>query len=194
MGSGQRRPTGSSAGRKAGIVIGLVALGLVAAFALAQARPGTAGVSSGQGAVSSSDAARAPDLTVSLLGGGTFELSRERGHPVLVLFTASWCASCIPEVNKMAQLNDEYVARGLRQVVVSVDPGDTADDFALLRDRTRGQRLMWALDDSQRATRAYRITATDTKVLIDPAGRIAFTSIGPTDLGVLRAEVERALR
>lgn len=48
--------------------------------------------------------------------------------------------------------------------------------------------------DSQRATYAYRVTATDTKVLIDHAGRIAFTSIGPTDLGVLLREVERALR
>lgn len=139
------------------------------------------------------DARTAPDLTVSLLGGGTFDLSRERGHPVLILFTASWCEPCIPEVNKMAQLEDEFAARGLRQVVVSIDPGDTPAGFDGLRQVTKGQKLLWGLDVQQRGMRAYRIQATDTKVLVDAQGRIAFTSVGPTEYQRLRAEVARAL-
>lgn len=94
----------------------------------------------------------------------------------------------------MAQLHEEFGGRGLRQLVLSIDAGDDAESFGLLRERTRGQRLSWALDPQQRAMRAYRITVTDTKVLIDPAGRVAFTSVGPTDLGVLRREVEKAFR
>lgn len=139
------------------------------------------------------NARTAPDLTVSLLEGGTFELSRERGHPVLILFTASWCQPCIPEVNKMAQLSDEFAARGLRQIVVSIDSGDTAADFDGLRRRTKGQKLLWGLDIQQRALGAYQIQATDTKVLVDAQGRIAFTSVGPTDYQRLRTEVARAL-
>ncbi len=135
----------------------------------------------------------APDFSARLLDGGSFTLSQERGRPVLILFTASWCAPCIPEVNKMAQLHDEFGGRGLRQLVLSIDTGDTPGDFDGLRRRTRGQALQWGLDIDQRALRAYQIRATDTKVLVDAQGRIAFTSVGPTDYETLRREVARAL-
>ncbi len=41
--------------------------------------------------------------------------------------------------------------------------------------------------------RAYQVRATETKVLVDGRGLIAFTSVGPTDYQTLRAEVARAL-
>src|SRR5712692_2375872 len=75
----------------------------------------------------------APDFTARLLEGGTFNLPEQHGKPVLVLFTASWCGPCIPEVNKMAQIQTEFASRGLRQLVLSVDTTDTAAGFAGLR-------------------------------------------------------------
>ncbi len=113
---------------------------------------------------------------------------------MLILFTASWCTPCIPEVNKMAQLQEEFGGRGLRQLVLSIDPGDTPSDFDGLRRRTLGGRLIWGLDSDQRALRAYQIRATDTKVLVDPAGRIAFTSVGWTEYETLRREIAKVLR
>ena len=139
------------------------------------------------------DSKFAPDFTARLLDGGSFTLSQERGRPVLILFTASWCASCIPEVNKLAQLHEDFGSRGLRLLVLSIDPGDSPSDFDGLRRRTRGGRLIWGLDSDQRALRAYEIRATDTKVLNDPLGRIAFTSIGSTEYETLRREVARVL-
>lgn len=135
----------------------------------------------------------APEFTARLLEGGSFTLSEQRGRPVLVIFTASWCSTCIPEVNKMAQLQEEFGARGLRQLALSVDPGDTPADFAGLRQRTRGQNLLWALDPGQKATLAYRIQATDTKVLIDERGSIVFRSVGPTPADTLRRQVSALL-
>ncbi len=70
----------------------------------------------------------------------------------------------------------------------------TASPSACCVTARAAQRLLGALDPDQRTTRAYRITATDTKILIDSAGRLAFSSIGPTDLGVLRSEIEKAFR
>lgn len=139
------------------------------------------------------DSKAAPDFTARLLDGGTFTLSQERGRPVLILFTASWCAPCIPEVNKMAQLQEEFGGRGLRQLVLSIDAGDAVSDFDGLRQRTRGGRLIWGLDNDQRALRAYQIRATDTKVLVDPLGRIVFTNIGPTEYETLRREIAKVL-
>jgi len=139
------------------------------------------------------DAAPAPDFTARLLEGGSFSLAEQRGRPVLILFTASWCSSCIPEINKLAQLHEEFGPRGLRQLVLSVDPGDTEADFAGLRQRTRGANLLWALDPGQRATLAYQVKATDTKVLIDPQGREVFRAVGPTPLELLRQRLAALL-
>jgi peroxiredoxin len=131
----------------------------------------------------------AADFTASLLGGGAFTLSEQRGHPVLVLFTASWCGDCIPEINKMAQLQQELGGRGLRQLVLSVDPSDTQAQFADFRQRTHGGNLQWALDPGQLATRAYRVRATDTKVLIGPQEQVAWRTMGPTGLEALRQRI-----
>jgi thiol-disulfide isomerase/thioredoxin len=113
---------------------------------------------------------------------------------VLILFTASWCFTCIPEVNKMAQLQDEFGSRGLRQLVLSVDPSDSEAEFDLLRQRTRGSNLVWALDTNQRATLAYRIRATDTKVLINADGQEVFRSVGATALETLRQQAAATVR
>lgn len=191
------RPEASGAARVAG-PLAVLAVGLAAGVVLFGDGRAPAGGPLQLGGPAAESARpgsgpQAPDFTVKLLEGGTFSLSQQAGRPVLILFTASWCAPCIPEVNNMASLHEEFDGRGLRQVVISVDPQDTADDLAVLRDRTRGQKLMWALDERQRALRAYGITATDTKVLVDAQGRIVFRSIGPTDLAVLRREVAKLL-
>lgn len=133
----------------------------------------------------------APDFVARLIDGGSFSLSARRGTPVLILFTASWCAPCIPEVNKMAQLHEVYGARGLEQLVLSIDPQDTDAEFDGLRRKTRGGNLLWGLDVNQRALRGYQIRAVDTKVLVDRDGRIAFISIGPTAYETLEQAVAR---
>ncbi|GEM_PF-6149457 len=89
----------------------------------------------------------------------------------------------------MAQLQQEFGARGLRQLVLSVDPSDTETQFAGLRQQTNGANLMWALDPGQKATLAYRVLATDTKVLVDPRGQIAFRTMGSTSLETLRQHI-----
>ena len=166
----------------------VIGLGGLAAFAAWQwLRPGA------PAAPAAESRAPAPDFTAGLLGGGGFTLSQQRGSPVLILFTASWCSPCIPEVNKMAQLQNDFGGRGLRQLVLSVDPSDTEAEFAGLRQRTTGANLLWALDQGQKATLAYRIQATDTKVLVDARGREAFRSVGPTPLETLRQHLSALL-
>jgi len=164
-----------------------------AAFVLSRAS-NTTNAPAPAASAAAGDVKIAPDFTARLIDGGSFALSQERGHPVLILFTASWCVTCIPEVNKMAQLQDEFGGRGLSQIVLSIDPGDRPSDFDGLRRRTLGSRLIWGLDNEQRALRAYNIVATDTKVLVDSEGRISFTSVGATDYATLRREVAKLLR
>ncbi len=179
--------------RVAALGVAVLALVAVVAFGLSRATERTT-ASLPSPSVETASRKAAPDFSARLLDGGSFTLSQERGRPVLVLFTASWCTTCIPEVNKMAQLQEEFGGRGLRQLVLSIDPGDTPADFDGLRRRTLGGRLIWGLDSDQRALRAYQIRATDTKVLVDPAGWIAFTSVGWTEYETLRREIANVLR
>lgn len=135
----------------------------------------------------------APDITVATLEGERFSLAERRGKPVVVLFSASWCGTCIPEVQKMAKLEQEYADRGLDLLFLSVDPLDTPDDWARFRRIAEGPQRYWALDAGQRATLAYEVRATDTKVFIDRTGRLVSRYAGPIPYGVYQAEVERLL-
>ena len=135
----------------------------------------------------------APDITVTTLEGERFSLAERRGKPVVVLFSASWCGTCVPEVQKMAKLEQEYADRWPELLFLSVDPLDKPEDWARFRRIAEGPQRYWALDAGQRATLAYEIRATDTKVFIDRTGRIVSRYAGPIPYGVYQAEVERLL-
>ncbi len=173
-------------------VLLVIVAGVVLAGALHQltvASPGSASA----GSDSLASAGVAPDFTARLLGGGEFTLSQHRGKPVLVLFAASWCFDCIPEVDKLARLHEQFGPPGLEPLVLSVDPGDAEADFGALRLHTTGQNLLWGPDPAQKTTLAYKVRATDTKVLIDGRGQIAFRSVGATPFETLRDRVAALL-
>ena len=132
---------------------------------------------------------RAPDIRVTTLEGEPFSLAERQGKPVVVLFSASWCGTCIPEVQKMAKLQQEY--GGLDLLFLSVDPFDTPEDWARFRRIAEGPPSYWALDAGQRATLAYEVRATDTKVFIDRNGRVVSRYAGPMPYGVYQSEIER---
>src|SRR5262245_47096661 len=62
---------------------------------------------------SAANAPAAPDFTAATTNGGKFTLSAQRGKPVLLLFTAGWCTTCIPEIQKLAKLHAEEARNGL---------------------------------------------------------------------------------
>lgn len=71
-----------------------------------------------------------PDFTLPLTTGQTFRLSAERGHVVVVYAMATWCGTCVPGSQTMAQIYPRYHARGVDVLMVSVDPQDTPQTIA----------------------------------------------------------------
>jgi cytochrome oxidase Cu insertion factor (SCO1/SenC/PrrC family) len=175
-----------------GLAIALIALALTWQFARQPTSP-TSGVQARVPEAQALAEDQAPDIRVTTMEGEPFSLADRQGRAVVVLFSASWCGSCIPEVQKMAKLQQEYGDRGLDLLFLSVDPLDTPEDWARFRRIAEGPKDYWSLDPGQRATLAYQIRATDTKVFIDRTGRIVARYVGPTPYGAFQTEVERLL-
>ncbi|UWQ17904.1 peroxiredoxin-like family protein [Jannaschia sp. M317] len=73
-----------------------------------------------------------PDLTVSLVGGGSFTLSQEqnaRGTLVCV-YRGLHCPLCATYLKELERLTPDYAERGIGTVALSTDPQDRAEAMA----------------------------------------------------------------
>jgi thiol-disulfide isomerase/thioredoxin len=121
----------------------------------------------------------APRVVVHDLDGKPVDLGRYIGQkPVLLEFWATWCESCQELLPRMRAAQKQYGSRvefiginvavnespaGVRRYMASYDPG-----FRPL------------YDDEGTSTRAYQVPATSYVLIIDRAGKIAYTGIGGT--------------
>lgn len=124
----------------------------------------------------------APDFTVRTMGGGKFALADHAGQPTLIMFSASWCASCIYEAQNLAQVYTRYKDRGLNIIVLDVQEGDTDADLKVFRKSAGNPDYIWAFDDAYAVTQAYNVQSLDTTVLIDQSGKVVYLDQYPTPL------------
>lgn len=68
-----------------------------------------------------------PDLKFKDLAGHTEKFSSLRGSITVISFWATWCAPCREELPRLSALSQQYAAKGVRFVAISVDePKDHA--------------------------------------------------------------------
>ena len=133
--------------------------------------------------------ARAPEIDLPTLDGGRVQLSKLRGHPVVVSFWGTWCPPCRSEFPELVRLHTAYAPSGL--VVLGVNGRDQerstkavqrfVDEFAVT--------FPVALDQRGRARQAFRLFGLPTTVFIDTAGVIQQIHTGP----ITRDELVRDL-
>ena len=70
----------------------------------------------------------APDFLLSQLDGDTLRLSDLQGHPVIVNFWATWCATCRAETPSLIDLYEKHQVDGL--VLLGVDLRESQDAVA----------------------------------------------------------------
>lgn len=128
------------------------------------------------GRVSMPRGSEAPDVTLPLLDGGELHLAAERGHPVVLVFWASWCGPCMAELPGVERVARELARPPHRARLFAVNTeGDR--DGALEGKMRVGLTLPIALDDG-RASQLYRVTTIPHTVILDDKGRIAMVLRG----------------
>jgi peroxiredoxin len=144
---------------------------------------------------------RAPEFTIPLDDGSTYQLADLDGNPikladlrgkvVWINFWASWCPPCQQETPILRDLAERYRDRGLEVVGVSVQE-TSADDVAEYADRYDLDYTI-GFDGSGHVFREYKIYALPTQFFVDTNGVIAQVVNGPVDEAGAVALIESLL-
>ncbi|MGH9863176.1 MAG: cytochrome c biogenesis protein CcdA [Candidatus Acidiferrales bacterium] len=134
----------------------------------------------------------APDVVLERADGSTFHLSELRGKVVVLNFWATWCLPCrleIPHFNKTYQ---KYRQRGVEFIGISLDEGGWPDIEKFLKEMPIEYTV--ALDKNKAASEAFGpLFGLPVTIYLDRQGRIAYQSIGITDVDILRESIEDLL-
>lgn len=119
----------------------------------------------------------APVVTVHDLDGQPVDLAQWIGRrPVLLEFWATWCTSCAALEPAVRAAHAAYGA-DVEFVGINITVGDPSDSVRAWVARNQPPwRTLY--DDEGESQRAYDVAATSTVVIIDRAGRVAYTGVG----------------
>ncbi len=131
---------------------------------------------------------QAPQFTAATTTGSSFALPA--GKPAVVFFMAGWCASCYPEAQALARIQEQYGDK-LAILAVSPDPSDSLPAIREFAERA-GARYGFAHDATGTLAQALGVRALDTTVVVDAAGRVVYRDGYPTDERTLRSALSKA--
>jgi peroxiredoxin len=131
---------------------------------------------------SSTQSSRAPEFTLPLLSGKTFQLTGERGHPVVLYFMATTCATCVQGSQQLAQGMQAANGAGATALAIDVNSGDRPTDlhaFVQSVGQPAASTLQWGIDGNDAIATAYGIQTLETMVVINAQGQIVARTASP---------------
>ena len=116
-------------------------------------------------------------LTLSDVEGGEVDLGQHFGHgPVLIEFWATWCENCEALHPRMLEAHERYGDR-VTFIAIAVAVGQSERRIrGHLEKHPVPYLTLW--DGRGEAVRAFETPATSYIVILDAAGRVAYTGIG----------------
>lgn len=136
---------------------------------------------------------QAPEVTFTLIDGKKLSLGSLRGKPVLVLFWATTCKTCIAKTPEMNFLYQQLKTEGLEMVAVAMpyDPPTRVVEVA----KKMNMPYPVALDLNAEAVRAFgNVKVTPSTFLISPNGKIAWRKRGKLDSSALTIHIRELIR
>lgn len=134
----------------------------------------------------------APELTLEMRSGEQRALSDFQNGPVMVVFWATSCTTCVAEMPDIAALHETFSTAGLTilGVAMSYDPIDRVN--ALVEQRGLPYPIVFDRD-GEIARGFNNVRVTPTTVLIDADGGIVWQRIGLLDFNRVEREIRRLL-
>lgn len=134
----------------------------------------------------------APTIAFKIVDGRTLTLNQFQGQPVLVVFWATTCPSCVTEIPHLTTLYQDLAPQGLEIIAVAM-PYDPPNQVMEMRQRKQIPYPI-ALDVQGKVAMAFGdVQQTPTAFLINPQGQIAQHAIGRLNLTQLRITLQSML-
>lgn len=132
-----------------------------------------------------------PDITLKTFDGQPVALNSLRGKPVLVVFWASTCSTCMRELPNLIALHEEF-GKGLEMVGIVIYYNDPDEAYAMVQERGIPYRILF--DKDKQATYAFRnVHFTPTTFLVAPNGRIVYRQQGVINFELIREQTQKWL-
>jgi cytochrome c biogenesis protein CcmG/thiol:disulfide interchange protein DsbE len=132
----------------------------------------------------------APDFALKSTNGATVRLSAQRGHPVVVVFFASWCHPCEEELPVLEQFASE---QGARLKVIGVNFRDLASDSAAFVRRLHVTFPALIDDPSSPVAQRYGVRGIPQTVFVDARGIVRGRVYGETSRRALQPAIDDLL-
>lgn len=123
------------------------------------------------------DMGPAPDFIVKIIDGKKVSLKDFRGKPLVINFWASWCPPCREETPILVKVANRYRGRIRFLGIVFQDTVANVRTFEKEFDVPYEN----ALDPTEAAAHAYKITGVPETFVIDSNGRLRASWIGAID-------------
>jgi cytochrome c biogenesis protein CcmG/thiol:disulfide interchange protein DsbE len=99
--------------------------------------------------------------------GGTFILNEETNEVMVINFMATWCGSCVSELEILRAINEEVDGVTIVTVVLDTLMSDT--DFTTW---VNNKNVPWIVGHSPEAANRYKVTLVPTTIIVDRDGII----------------------
>ena len=118
----------------------------------------------------------APLYETATLAGDSVHLGKANEPVTVMNVWATWCVSCREELHDLQLLSDDYKARGVRVLGVSVDEADVAR----VRKFIEKEKVTFPMahDQEGRVQQLYQVSGIPNTFIINKDGRILWKSIG----------------
>ncbi|HEY4829982.1 MAG TPA: thioredoxin family protein [Solirubrobacteraceae bacterium] len=137
----------------------------------------------------------APDFALPDTEGRRWSVASYDGAPAtVVVFTCNHCPYALAWQDRIAQVANDYAARGVRVLAVNANDGERYPGDSLKAMRDRVSREQWTIpylrDESQEVAREYGAKVTPDVFVLDAESRLRYRGAPDADYDNPREQAE----